>query len=193
MWLVWLCQVYQLQREYKLYLLRFHFCFKWNLLFIRFAFMKLPLISHFLRNNNKQTTNQQHQRQRCQKITHGKPHSTHTQKRARHFRNKYGWATAQKNNNKETNGLKPKLFHVFSSSFYFLSMRIFFCSVPNAMFKAHPTLIAETTYTLAHPKWQAKKWPKIQLSSAIPFTMQRYYGRQKYSETQQHRTGHSTR
>lgn len=88
--------------------------------------MKLPLISHFLRNNNKQTTNQQHQRQRCQKITHGKPHSTHTQKRARHFRNKYGWATAQKNNNKETNGLKPKLFHVFSSSFYFLSMRNFF-------------------------------------------------------------------
>lgn len=71
---------------------------------------------------------------------------------------------------------KTKTFPRFFFFFLFsLDAKFFFCSVPNAMFKAHPTLIAETTYTLAHPKWQAKKWPKIQLSSAIPFTMQRVW------------------
>lgn len=54
---------------------------------------------------------------------------------------------------------KTKTFPRFFSSSFFSRCEFFFCApFPTSMFKAHPTLIAKTTYTRSHthPKWEAK-------------------------------------
>lgn len=85
---------------------------------------------------------------------------------------------------------KTKTFPRFFSSFCFsLEMRFFFCfcSVPNSMFKAHPTLIAETTCMLCTPKMaSAKNGRKFNYHRQfhLPCGVYGNYGRQEHSRTE---------